>query len=148
MTNKSKNIFDFCIGTVISLINKMSCELGQEELIIKLALDIIENNKLIKSENYFQISKKFNIDEENLLKIINKKDTIENLNKIFFILETIEKKTIPNKTNLNYTINSFSTNGMKFVISRRSDTAETVQYTPISPQEFILNIVFFVLYFL
>ena len=47
MTNKSKNIFDFCIGTVISLINKMSCELGQEELIIKLALDIIENNKLI-----------------------------------------------------------------------------------------------------
>ena len=106
MTNKSKNIFDFCIGTVISLINKMSCELGQEELIIKLALDIIENNKLIKSENYFQISKKFNIDEENLLKIINKKDTIENLNKIFFILETIEKKTIPNKTNLNYTINN------------------------------------------
>ena len=105
MTNKSKNILDFCIGTIISLLTKINTELGQEEYIIKLALDIMETNKLIKTENYFQISKKFNIDEENLLKIINKKDSIENLNKIFFVLETIEKKTFQNKMNLGFIIN-------------------------------------------
>ena len=101
MTNKSKNIFDFCVGAIISLLTKSSNdERIHDDNIIKLALDIIDNNKFIKNENNFNICKKYNIDEESLFKIISKKDSIDNLNKLFFLIEIVEKKTVQSKGNM------------------------------------------------
>ncbi len=81
------------------LIKNTTDERSHDDIIIKLALDIIDSNKLFKTDNNFNICKKYNIDEETLFKILGKKESLENLNKVFYLIEIVEKKTVQSKGN-------------------------------------------------